>query len=99
MFPVSLISTFPSVLYLNARNTTTISEDHIATQFSSGTKHTIFSDFCGSFPGKKKKGFFLNRLNTGLLGSFAKADLFQSQEPKSDDYHMCKFNNAYIIIK
>lgn len=57
IFPVSLISTFLSVLYLNAHKTTTISEDHITTQFSSGTKHTIFSDFCGSFPGKKGVSF------------------------------------------
>lgn len=55
IFPVSLISTFLSVLYLNAHKTTTISEDHFTTQFSSGTKHTIFSDFVVVF--QEKKGF------------------------------------------
>lgn len=53
----SLISTFLSVLYLNAHKTTTISEDHITTQFSSGTKHTIFSDFVIVFQEKKGVSF------------------------------------------
>lgn len=56
IFPVSLISTFLSVLYLNAHKTTTISEDHITTQFSTGAKHTIFSDFVVVF--QEKGGLF-----------------------------------------